>query len=159
MEIRLQWPIGCIPIWLQQRLVRTLDHRAEPVGVAGSEIPFQPVPEYEYLLSRRRIRIWGEMKAGPKDLFAGSAGARNRNPVSLKYRGGNERPPPAPCANRMSPVLGGRLRSSPDRRFNPRRNHHDISVLSIDFVAAIPPSGHCRRNLRGTVLNPDCYLP
>jgi Uma2 family endonuclease len=34
--------------WLQQRIMRRLDRHAEPYGVVGMEIPFQPVPENEY---------------------------------------------------------------------------------------------------------------
>jgi len=35
-------------IWLQQRLVRLLDRRAENRGVVGMEVSFRPLAEYEF---------------------------------------------------------------------------------------------------------------
>ncbi len=37
-----------IHVWIQQRLVRLLDSRAEAYGIVGAEIPFRPLGEYEY---------------------------------------------------------------------------------------------------------------
>lgn len=37
-----------LQVWIQQRLCRLLDRRAELYGIAGAEIPFRPLPEYEY---------------------------------------------------------------------------------------------------------------
>lgn len=35
-----------IHVWIQQRLARLMDRRAEPHGVAGMAIPFRPLAEY-----------------------------------------------------------------------------------------------------------------
>lgn len=131
-----------IHVWIQQRLARLMDRRAEPHGVAGMAIPFRPLAEYaDYkidvaFVSSAQTESGLTLQGSPGiiiEVFSPSNTASEMHDRrQLFFETG--------CLE----FWGGRFQPPPNRGLHARRHHHDVASGPIDTAAPILVAARCR---------------